>query len=477
MMNKPDLVTVSEAAKATGKTVANIRYYISYDRIAKYNPNGKRITGRARNGQLRVSLSELRTFLNLVEKGIAKHHHSELETELGFYDVPERERTKHVHRLHPYLGKFIPQLAEWFLSRYFKENDVVLDPFMGSGTALVQGNELKMHTIGVDVSEFNCLIAKAKTQKYDIEKARREILTAEKRLAAFSNRLIQKDKKQLELFPEEKMEKLKESLMSEVKSDYLKNWFAERTLYEMMYYRRLAKVFEYQDLLRVLLSRAVRSARLIPHYDLATPKAPIKPGKEYWCKKHSRYCKPIDQLLVKIHNYSRDTVRRLETFDKLRSDRYIKIIQGDSRYLNLKDELRSTPLENRGIDGIFTSPPYVGQIDYHEQHIYAYELFGFKRNDDLEIGPKKAGRSKEAREDYVEGISHVFRNVNQYLKDDSKIFIVANDRFRLYPQIAEKSRMEIVEEFHRAVTKRTEQGDDPYRETIFHMKRKEEKSV
>ncbi len=23
-------------------------------------------------------------------------------------DLPERERTKHVHRLHPYLGKFIP---------------------------------------------------------------------------------------------------------------------------------------------------------------------------------------------------------------------------------------------------------------------------------------------------------------------------------------------------------------------------------
>jgi DNA modification methylase len=152
----------------------------------------------------------------------------------------------------------------------------------------------------------------------------------------------------------------------------------------------------------------------------------------------------------------------------------IKIIQGDSRYLNLKDELRSTPLENREIDGIFTSPPYVGQIDYHEQHIYAYELLGFERNDDLEIGPKKAGRSRKAREDYIEGISHVFRNVNQYLKDDSRIFIVANDRFRLYPQIAEESGMEIVEEFRRAVTKRTEQGDNLYQETIFYMRRRTE---
>lgn len=472
-MNSLDLVTVSEAAKATGKTVANIRYYISYNRIARYNPNGEQMTKKAGNGQLRVSLSELRAFLDVAQKNVAKHHHSGLDTELGFYDVPERERTKHVHRLHSYLGKFIPQLVEWFLSRYFKEDNIILDPFMGSGTTLVQGNELKMHTIGVDISKFNCLIARAKTQKYDIKKARRDILTAEERLTAFSKRLIAEDEEQLELFPAEKIEKLKSSLMSEVKSDYLKNWFAERTLYEMMYYRRLIEEFEYQDLLRVLLSRAVRSARLIPHYDLATPKAPIELGKEYWCRKHNRYCKPIDQLLVKIHNYSKDTIRRLETFDELRSGKYVKVVQGDSRYADLEGELRDTPIENRKIDGIFTSPPYVGQIDYHEQHIYAYELFGFERKDDLEIGPKKSGKSKRAREDYVEGISQVFRNVNQYVKDDARIFIVANDKFRLYPEIAEKSGMEIVEEFHRAVTKRTEQGDNPYQETIFYMRRKD----
>jgi hypothetical protein len=345
---------------------------------------------------------------------------------------------------------------------------------MGSGTTLVQGNELNLHTIGIDISEFNCLIAKVKTDKYDLNKLKEEIVSAERRLEKFSKRLISHDEYQMSLFPEEKLEKLKKSLMNEVTGDYLIQWFAERTLYEMMYYRRLIEEFEYKDLLRVLLSRATRSSRLVPHYDLATPKNPIPPGKEYWCRKHNRYCKPIEELLKKIHQYSMDTFKRIKIFDELRSDKYLKIIQGDSRTLNISKALHSTPLENELIDGIFTSPPYVGQIDYHEQHRYAYELFGFKRMDTFEIGPKKTGKSKNAQGKYVEEISSVFRNVNKYVKKEAKIFIVANDKFDLYPEIARKSGMVIKDTFHRAVTKRTEQGDNPYQETIFYMMKDED---
>ncbi|GIV45631.1 MAG: hypothetical protein KatS3mg036_0449 [Ignavibacterium sp.] len=43
-----------------------------------------------------------------------------LGNDLTFLSVTEKERTKHVHRLHPYLGKFIPQLVEVFLKKFFK---------------------------------------------------------------------------------------------------------------------------------------------------------------------------------------------------------------------------------------------------------------------------------------------------------------------------------------------------------------------
>ena len=340
---------------------------------------------------------------------------------------------------------------------------------MGSGTTLIQGNEMRMHTVGIDISPFNCLIARVKSAKYDVRKARSEILEIERRVTQFSKYLTRSREGNLPLFPEDRMDDLKASLLEECASEYLRTWFAPRSLLEMLYYRRLIPYYQYQDLLRVVLSRAVRSSRLVPHYDLATPKAPLPVGQQYWCKKHNRYCEPIDNCITKIHAYSGDTARRIAEFDQLRSDRTITVIQADSRTVDLRAELASTAIAARPIDGIFTSPPYVGQIDYHDQHIYAYELFGFPRKDELEIGPKKKGKSKQAQGEYVEGIVAVFRNILPMIKPDGRIFVVANDRFHLYPEIAKLSGLKIVDEFHRAVTKRTEQGDDPYQETIFFM--------
>jgi len=464
-LNK-ELVTLQEAATAVNKTTHNIRDYIQRGRIEKYNPQGEKIA-QARNGELRVDLNELRAFLRLVNQDGEKHHHSGLNAELGFYGLAERERTKHVHRLHPYLGKFIPQLVEWFLKRYFNPGDLILDPFMGSGTTLVQANEMNMHAVGIDISEFCCRIVSAKTHKYNISKVRSEVLEAERRTQRFSER-CKSPSLQLPLFKEDDFDYFTENLLAECQSEYLKTWFAPQALLEILYYRRLINQgdFEYKDLLRILLSRAVRSSRLVPHYDLATPKKPLPVGVEYWCRKHNRMCLPIDNAITKIHAYSEDTVRRLEEFDKLRSDKDIKVIHADARKIDL-----SSVLHGRQIDGIFTSPPYVGQIDYHDQHIYAYELFGIVRNDELEIGPKTRGKSKKAQQEYVEGIAAVFRNVGQFLKKDAAVFIVANDRFKLYPEIAKQAGFVVVNEFHRAVTKRTEQGDDPYQETIFWMQK------
>ena len=51
-----NLVTVSQAAREVKKTTSNIRYYISYNRISKYNSLCEKLNSKASNGDLRVSL-------------------------------------------------------------------------------------------------------------------------------------------------------------------------------------------------------------------------------------------------------------------------------------------------------------------------------------------------------------------------------------------------------------------------------------
>lgn len=126
--------------------------------------------------------------------------------------------------------------------------------------------------------------------------------------------------------------------------------------------------------------------------------------------------------------YTKDTIKRLQIFDALRTNTYQYCITGDSRSINIVDQLKSTNqdfadlVKSKKIKGIFSSPPYVGLIDYHEQHAYAYDLFGFKRNDELEIGPLYKGQKSEAQQSYIEGISEVLNNCKQYLVDDYDVF-------------------------------------------------------
>ena len=126
--------------------------------------------------------------------------------------------------------------------------------------------------------------------------------------------------------------------------------------------------------------------------------------------------------------------------------------------------------QRQNIQGIFSSPPYIGLINYHEQHAYAYDLFGFERNDELEIGPLFKGKVKIARQSYIQGIADMLTNCKRFLADNYNVLLVANDKFNMYPTIAEKAGMEIVNQYKRPVLNRTEKDKGAYSETIFHLK-------
>jgi len=63
--------------------------------------------------------------------------------------IEGRDRTGG-HQL-DYHGNFVPQIATQAFLRYTRENDIVLDPFLGSGTSAVEAVRLKRRLVGVEL--------------------------------------------------------------------------------------------------------------------------------------------------------------------------------------------------------------------------------------------------------------------------------------------------------------------------------------
>lgn len=365
-------------------------------------------------------------------------------------DLPERERTKHVHRLHPYLGKYIPQLVEIFLRKYFKPGQVVFDPFAGSGTTLVQAKELGINSVGCDVSAFNVLLARAKTKTYSVKKVQSEITDILERV----RQCVLTDIEQpiLPLLAKQ------ENLLIENDSEYLKAWFAPQALKEILIFRKFISDYEDQEILKVILSRAARSARLTTHFDLDIPKNPqIEP---YYCHKHRRTCHPTTTAFQFLKRYSLDTIKRIELFTELSTDATVNVIHGDSRFV-----------DPGKIDGVITSPPYVGLIDYHEQHRYAYELFGIEDKSDLEIGPASKGVSLKAKKAYQELIAEVFTNALKFMSAGKRMIVVAGDRHNLFPEIARMCNVKEEAVILRHVNRRTGMRAGEFYESVFIWKK------
>jgi DNA modification methylase len=440
--------------------------------------------------------------------------------------VKEAETTKHVHRLHPYKGKFIPQLVEYFIDGhtdsfkrevYFNQGDIILDPFSGSGTTMVQANECSLNAIGIDVSAFNALIGNCKVARYDLVNLREEIchissalreFVSKSRIAEFDDKLLAElGRFNNEFFPvpdykyrlrqgeineaeygremenrflpvyNELIQEYGIKLRQELDSNFLEKWFSQQIRDEIDFvfeYIKTVKNTQTKRILAVILSRTMRSCRATTHSDLATLIEPVT--NAYYCSKHGKICKPLFSIVKWWESYCKDTVTRLETFNMLRTPTSQICLTGDSRNIDIFEELHkhnepfADQVETRKIAGIFSSPPYVGMIDYHEQHAYAYDLLGYKRRDESEIGPLFKGKGKEARRSYVEGISQVLLNCKRFLAEGYNVFLVANDKYELYPTIAGKAGMQIVNTCRRPVLNRSGKDKTAYSETIFHLR-------
>ncbi len=348
-------------------------------------------------------------------------------------ELPQSERTKHVHGLHPYLGKFVPQLAEAFLLRCFGGRGAVLDPFMGSGTTLVEAAALGMDAVGVDISAFNCLLVRVKTADESpaaIELALRATLERASHLDG----------------------------TIEAGTPWLERWYAPRALAELLAYRAAMRELDgpSADAAAIVLTRAARSARLTTHFDLDFPPQPVH--DPYWCHKHRRTCSPVGEAAKFLRRYTDDAAARLRAFAAVRGHGQVAVVHGDIR--------TGLDLPQRP-DGILTSPPYPGLIDYHEQHRYAYELLGLADRRGEEIGAAADGRSRRAQRAYVESMARALLAATDGFRPGSPVVIVVNDSHDLYPAILDGAALRLDERITRHVNRRTGRRAGEYYEDVL----------
>lgn len=134
-------------------------------------------------GKVRYSTKDLRNWLNNQRGGMearesvakyvvgrpAEAHEIKWKAAIdgqdwAFHDEPTTELT---HGIHPYPAKFPPQIPAQLIEILTSPGDVVLDPFCGSGTTLVEALRLDRAAIGVDINPVATLVTEAKTLRLD----------------------------------------------------------------------------------------------------------------------------------------------------------------------------------------------------------------------------------------------------------------------------------------------------------------------
>ena len=361
--------------------------------------------------------------------------YAEIDLELSWSEseLPQSARTKHVHGLHPYLGKFPPQLAEALIRRHCPEGRLVLDPFCGSGTTLVEAVGLGRDAVGCDISAFNALLSSEKTRPHDAAAIAAGLQATLARAEEFA------DAAPLDV------------------PAYLSQWYGEEARRELLAYRRAIEPGSaWEGLASLVLTRAARSARRVRHDALDGARHPVR--EPYWCHKHRRTCVPTLGARRFLRRYSQDIADRVAAFGALRpAGRTAAVHHLDARDLRLE----------RPADAVVTSPPYVGVIDYHDQHAYAYALLELAPRAKEEIGSRSRGSSARAVTAYADDMVAALTSCAACLRPGAPLAIVVNDKLGLYGDILERAGLELESRTLRHVNRRTGRRAGEYFEEIL----------
>jgi len=262
-----------------------------------------------------------------------------------YYYLQKYNQTKSVnqyltHWIYPYKGKFHPQMIRALMNIIkIKQGETLFDPFVGSGTAVLEAQVLGINGIGLDISPLCVLISKVKTESVDI---------------------IDEIKKYKDFYLFKKNGR-------EPNNERIKNFY--------------------------------KVAEMMAHSDQS------RRGKNF----DSSFVSDALKMIASVEDYSNAIKKHNLKIGKT------KIIEGDTRKINLKDE---------SVDGIITSPPYSIALNYVANDAHSLKALGYdldKIKEDF-IGVRGTGLNKF--ELYDKDMEKAYSEMYRVLKKDKYCVVV-----------------------------------------------------
>ena len=270
------------------------------------------------------------------------------------------------HGLHKYPAKFFPELPRWLIKRYSQENDMILDPFSGSGTTNVEALLLKRHSVGIDIDPFSRFISTVKVTPL----AEKELIEAQESLF-------------------NAVEDYQPALVSE--SDipsfpYRDNWFNREIILELAYLKKAIKSLDksehVKDFFKVCFSSIIRS---VSNADDNCTRTVIRKVLKKQVNPSDALRKFVETVLIKVP-------KMIEFSQNVPQDITVNFPE-DMDARNIKYDTGT-------FDLVLTSPPYANAVDYPRTHQLELYWLGFANSTLTPLKKKHVGTESVSSQDY-----------------------------------------------------------------------------
>lgn len=334
-------------------------------------------------------------------KSKAKLIKSVKETDWGFVDADTKQLT---HEIHRYSGKYIPQIARKAIELITEPGEKILDPYVGSGTTLLEANLSLRNSIGVDLNPLAVLIAKVKTTPVQEKKL-------EDLLKYFNNlivRLANSKKGQRSLLDDANDNILDFKDDRRFTDPWYTKWFSRPVLEDLIIldiYISRYKEKDCADIAKIAFSNILRRCSNAHN---GYPNVMLDKNKINFTNPLPIFIKSLEEVVKKV--------KKLNT--QFQRDAQIKVVHGNAKKLDL---------DNSSIDAVVTHPPYIGSVPYAEYGTLSLKWLGFEPKElDKELTGGKR-QSKDVVDRFLVDYRQMLAESYRVLKANKYLFILIGD--------------------------------------------------